>query len=149
MPLPLSQRAAAMPASPIRRLAPYAVEARKRGLTVHGLNIGQPDIPTPQVILDRIRSFDLPYVAYGPSQGLPEFQEALRQYYASVGVTVSVEPLSPMGVGPGKRFVNQVTVDLPSGPRAWVMFHAKGSGELEPVHPGRRPFAASNPILFQ
>ncbi len=65
------------------------------------------------------------------------------------GVTVSVEPLSPMGVGPGKRFVNQVTVDLPSGPRAWVMFHAKGSGELEPVHPGRRPFAASNPILFQ
>ncbi len=91
--LPLSHRAAAMPASPIRRLAPYAVDARKRGLVVHGLNIGQPDIATPQVILDRIRAFDQPYVAYGPSQGLPEFQEALRQYYASVGVTVSVEEI--------------------------------------------------------
>lgn len=92
-PLPLSYRAAVMPASPIRRLAPYAVDARKRGLVVHGLNIGQPDIPTPQVILDRIRAFDLPYVAYGPSQGLPEFQEALRHYYASVGVTLTVDEI--------------------------------------------------------
>ena len=49
MPLPLSQRAVHMPASPIRRLAPYAVAARKRGLAVYGLNIGQPDIATPQV----------------------------------------------------------------------------------------------------
>ena len=73
--LSLSQRAHAMPASPIRRLAPYAVEARRRGLVVHGLNIGQPDIPTPKVILDRIRAFDEPYIAYGPSQGLPEFQD--------------------------------------------------------------------------
>jgi len=60
---------------------------------VYGLNIGQPDIATPQVILDRIRSFDQPYLAYGPTQGLPEFQEALRLYYASVGVTVSVEEI--------------------------------------------------------
>lgn len=91
--LPLSRRAAQMPASPIRRLAPYAVQARERGLVVHGLNIGQPDIPTPQVILDRIRAFDQPYVPYGPSQGLPEFQDALRQYYANVGVTLSVEEI--------------------------------------------------------
>ena len=82
-----------MPASPIRRLAPYAVAARKRGLVVHGLNIGQPDIPTPQAILDRLHQFALPYVAYGPSQGLPEFQDALRQYYAGVGVTLSVEEI--------------------------------------------------------
>lgn len=93
MSLLLSQRATLMPASPIRRLAPYAVAARKRGLAVYGLNIGQPDIATPQVILDRIRSFDQPYLAYGPTQGLPEFQEALRLYYASVGVTVSVEEI--------------------------------------------------------
>ncbi|MEO5989936.1 MAG: pyridoxal phosphate-dependent aminotransferase [Candidatus Eisenbacteria bacterium] len=91
--LSLSQRATAMPASPIRRLASHAAVARERGLTVHGLNIGQPDIPTPQVILDRIRAFDQPYVAYGPSQGLPEFQDALRQYYAGVGVTLSVEEI--------------------------------------------------------
>jgi len=89
----LSQRAAIMPASPIRRLAPYAVEARRRGLVVHGLNIGQPDIPTPKVILDRMRAYDAPYVPYGPSQGLPEYLEALRTYYAGVGATLRIEDL--------------------------------------------------------
>lgn len=89
----LSQRAAAMPASPIRRLAPYAVAARSRGLVVHGLNIGQPDIPTPQVILDRFKRYDSAYVPYGPSQGLPEFIEALRGYYAGVGATLATEDI--------------------------------------------------------
>lgn len=89
----LSRRAATMPASPIRRLAPYAVEARKRGLEVHGLNIGQPDIPTPQAILDRYRTFPESYVPYGPSQGLPEFLEALRGYYGGLGVKLATEEL--------------------------------------------------------
>jgi aspartate aminotransferase len=84
----LSRRAQTMPASPIRRLAPFAVAARKAGKTVYPLNIGQPDIPTPKAILDRIRAFDQPNVAYGPSQGLPEFVEALRTYYASVGLAL-------------------------------------------------------------
>ncbi len=89
----LSQRAAIMPASPIRRLAPYAVEARQRGLVVHGLNIGQPDIPTPQVILERVKRFDGTYLPYGPSQGLPEYIEALRTYYARVGATLAPEQI--------------------------------------------------------
>src|SRR5580765_1731457 len=89
----LSQRAVEMPASPIRRLAPYAVEAAKAGKTVHGLNIGQPDIPTPKAILDRLRAYDGRNVPYGPSQGLPEFIEALRAYYAGVGLTVSHEEI--------------------------------------------------------
>ena len=89
----LSRRADGMPASPIRRLAPYAVEARRRGLTVHGLNIGQPDIPTPQAILDRYKTYPGAYVPYGPSQGLPEFLEALRGYYASVGAQLAIEDL--------------------------------------------------------
>jgi len=82
-----------MPASPIRRLAPFAIEARKAGRTVLGLNIGQPDIPTPKVILDRLRGYDGANVPYGPSQGLPEFIEALRSYYTSVGVTLATEDL--------------------------------------------------------
>lgn len=89
----LSRRAAATPASPIRRLAPLAAEARRAGLVIHGLNIGQPDIPTPKPILDRLRAWDERYVAYGPSQGLPEFIEALRGYYHSVGVPVATEEL--------------------------------------------------------
>lgn len=89
----LSRRASSMPASPIRRLAPYAVEARRRGVTVHGLNIGQPDIPTPKAILDRYRTFPDDHVPYGPSQGLPEFLEALRGYYAGVGAKLAIEDL--------------------------------------------------------
>lgn len=77
----LSQRALNMPASPIRRLAPFAVEARRLGRTVFGLNIGQPDIPTPPEILARLREFNQPNVAYGPSQGLPEFIDAIKRYY--------------------------------------------------------------------
>jgi len=89
----LSRRAQGMPASPIRRLAPYAVEARRRGLTVHGLNIGQPDIPTPEAILRRYGTYPGTYVPYGPSQGLPEFLEALRGYYGGLGVKLAIEEL--------------------------------------------------------
>ncbi|MDH3627484.1 MAG: pyridoxal phosphate-dependent aminotransferase [Acidobacteriota bacterium] len=77
----ISHRALNMPASPIRRLAPFAVEARERGRTVYGLNIGQPDIATPPEILERLRNFDQTNVAYGPSQGLPEFIDAIKRYY--------------------------------------------------------------------
>ncbi len=85
----LSQRARIMPASPIRRLAPLVVAARRAGKTVYALNIGQPDIETPRVILDRLRSYQPQLVPYGPSQGLPEFVEALRAYYHGVGVDVA------------------------------------------------------------
>jgi aspartate aminotransferase len=83
---PLSRRAERMPASPIRRLAPLAAEARRAGKTVYPLNIGQPDIPTPRPILDRLRAWPEPHVPYGPSQGRPDFVEALRGYYASLGL---------------------------------------------------------------
>jgi aspartate aminotransferase len=90
---PLSRRAQQMPASPIRRLAPFAVQARKAGKTVYPLNIGQPDIPTPGAILDRLRSYDDACVPYGPSQGLPEFIEALRSYYSGIGVPLAAEEI--------------------------------------------------------
>jgi len=89
----LSKRAQGMPASPIRRLAPYDVAARKAGKVVYSLNIGQPDIPTPREILERIRSYDATYIPYGPSQGLPEFIEALRAYYAGVGLQIATEEI--------------------------------------------------------
>lgn len=89
----LSRRAQEMPASPIRRLAPLAAAARKAGKTIYALNIGQPDIATPRPILDRLRSFDATFVPYGPSQGLPEFIEALRTYYAGVGLPLATEDL--------------------------------------------------------
>lgn len=89
----LSSRAQRMPASPIRRLAPFALAARQAGKTVFPLNIGQPDIPTPQVILDRLRAYRDTNVPYGPSQGLPEFVEALRSYYAGIGVQLLADEI--------------------------------------------------------
>ena len=91
--LRLSERALAMPASPIRRLAPFAVAARQAGKHVHGLNIGQPDIPSPPEILDRLRTFDQNNVAYGPSEGPPEFVEAVRRYHEKIGLPVATEDI--------------------------------------------------------
>jgi len=89
----LSARAQAMPASPIRRLAPLVAAARRAGKTIYSLNIGQPDIETPRPILDRLRAYDAALIPYGPSQGLPEFIEALRVYYRGVGLTLAAEDI--------------------------------------------------------
>jgi aspartate aminotransferase len=89
----LSHRARLMPASPIRRLAPLAAAARAAGKTLYALNIGQPDIETPRQILERLRGYDAAFIPYGPSQGLPEFIEALCWYYKSVGLAVDPSEL--------------------------------------------------------
>jgi len=89
----ISQRARTMPASPIRRLAPFAVAARAAGKKVYPLNIGQPDIPTPKEILGRLRTFAEPNLAYGPSQGLPEFIEAVRVYLERCGLEVGSDEI--------------------------------------------------------
>ena len=66
------------------------------------------------------------------------------------GVTMETVPLLPIGAGKAKRFANQVEVSFdPLEPRSWVVFHAKGAGDLAPLHPGRRPFAVSNPVFLQ
>lgn len=89
----LSRRAGRMPASPIRRFAPLAEAAVRAGKTVYALNIGQPDIATPREILEALRNYDAPFVPYGPSQGLPAFVEALRAYYAGVGLSLAPEEI--------------------------------------------------------
>lgn len=91
--LRMSDRALQMPASPIRRLAPFAVAARRAGKHVHALNIGQPDIPSPPEVLERLRKFDGPNVAYGPSEGLPEFIDAVRRYHEKCGLPVQREDI--------------------------------------------------------
>ena len=89
----LSRRAVAMPASPIRRLAPFAVAAQRAGKHVHHLNIGQPDIPTPREILDRLGQFDESNIAYGPSEGLPEFIETVRRYHERLGIRIAADEI--------------------------------------------------------
>lgn len=85
----LSQRAMEIQASPIRKLMPHAEAAKKRGLKVYHLNIGQPDIPTPQVMIDAYHSFSDKVLAYGPSQGLDIYRQGLVRYYSRYGIDLN------------------------------------------------------------
>lgn len=79
--LSLSRRAEEMPASPIRKLAPFAEAAKARGTRVYHLNIGQPDIETPACMLDRLKTLDTKVIEYSPSMGTPEYIRSLQRYY--------------------------------------------------------------------
>ncbi len=82
----LSDRIQALKISPIRRLIPYADEAKAKGKKVYHLNIGQPDIKTPDEYFEAIRNFHPSTVAYQPSQGIPELREAISGYYKAMNV---------------------------------------------------------------
>ena len=72
-----------MPESPIRKLAPLANEAKARGIKVYHLNIGQPDIPTPEVGLEALRRIDQKVLSYCPSDGLPSLRQKMAEYYGA------------------------------------------------------------------
>ncbi|HEY9593518.1 MAG TPA: pyridoxal phosphate-dependent aminotransferase, partial [Spirochaetia bacterium] len=78
-----------VPLSPIRKLTPLADDARGRGIEIHHLNIGQPDIRTPQPVIDAYRSFDATVLAYSPSLGIPSLRESIAAYYNRYGVPVT------------------------------------------------------------
>jgi aspartate aminotransferase len=87
--LQISQRGQAMPASPIRKLVPYAEAAKKRGIRVYHLNIGQPDIETPKPILDAVRNSQFKVLEYSHSAGNESYRNKLVGYYKSVGIDVT------------------------------------------------------------
>ncbi len=89
----ISKRGTEMPASPIRKLAPLAADAKKRGIKVYHLNIGQPDLPTPQVAIDAIRQIDRTILEYSPSQGYLSYREKLVKYYEKYDIHVSAEDI--------------------------------------------------------
>lgn len=82
-----------MPASPIRKLVPYAEKAKKAGKTVYHLNIGQPDIETPQVALDAIRNFDHKVIEYSHSAGFESYRTKLAETYRKGGLPVNTEDI--------------------------------------------------------
>jgi aspartate aminotransferase len=87
--LAVSKRGLDMPASPIRKLVPYAEAAKKRGTKVYHLNIGQPDIETPKAVLDAVRNSNFKVLEYSHSAGNESYRKKLVQYYASVGIHVN------------------------------------------------------------
>ncbi len=86
--LSISDRGKQMPPSPIRKLVPYAEAAKKKGIKVYHLNIGQPDIETPPAILDAVRNADIKVLEYSHSAGNESYRRKLVQYYQSVGIEV-------------------------------------------------------------
>lgn len=91
--LQISQRGQLMPPSPIRKLVPYAEAAKKKGTVVYHLNIGQPDIETPQAVLDAVRHSDFKVLEYSHSAGNESYRKKLVQYYASVGIGVNASQI--------------------------------------------------------
>ena len=81
----ISHRAQHMPASPVRKLVPYALQAKQKGIKVYHLNIGQPDIETPETALNAIRNIDLKVLEYALSEGNIEYRKALQTYYHALG----------------------------------------------------------------
>ena len=84
----ISERGLQMPSSPIRKLAPLARAAKQEGVKVYRLNIGQPDLPTPQKGLDALKTIDRKTLEYSPSEGLESFRNTLTGYYAKFGLDV-------------------------------------------------------------
>ncbi|SFC11012.1 aspartate aminotransferase [Parapedobacter composti] len=82
-----------MPASPIRKLTPYADKAKQEGKHVYHLNIGQPDIETPQVMLDAIRHIDFKVWAYTPSEGTANYRARLSNYYNALGYGITARDI--------------------------------------------------------
>lgn len=82
-----------MPSSPIRKLVPYADAAKARGIKVYHLNIGQPDIPTPQCALDAVRNADIPIVSYSHSAGNLSYRKKLVGYYRSKGIEITPDEI--------------------------------------------------------
>ena len=89
----ISERGLEMPESPIRKLAPLAADAKKRGIKVYHLNIGQPDLPTPQVAIDAIKHVDRKILEYSPSQGYRSYREKLVGYYRKYGISVTADDI--------------------------------------------------------
>ncbi|MDU0370557.1 pyridoxal phosphate-dependent aminotransferase [Hymenobacter endophyticus] len=89
----LSQRGAALPPSPYRKLTPFAEAARQRGLTVHPLNIGQPDIETPPAMLAAVQRASIQVLEYSPTAGYPSYRAKLAEYYRRLGLPVDAEDI--------------------------------------------------------
>ena len=89
----LSNRGFEMPESPIRKLVPYAEAAKNKGRTVYHLNIGQPDIETPQVALDAIKNIDRTVIEYSHSAGFESYRKGLADYYNKFELDVSFEDI--------------------------------------------------------
>ncbi len=110
----ISDKGRQMPASPIRKLVPFADQAKKRGTTVYHLNIGQPDIPTPQSMIDAMHKLDVEVIEYRHSAGILSCREKMCAYYAKHGIEVSPDEII-IGAGASEAILFAVQTCLNPG----------------------------------
>ncbi len=89
----ISDKGLNMPPSPIRKLVPFAEEAKKRGISIFHLNIGQPDIHTPEVMLNAIRNIDLKVIEYSHSAGIESYRRKLAGYYQKFNINIDYQDI--------------------------------------------------------
>ena len=134
--LSISKKAQILPASPIRKLVPFADAAKKRGIKVYHLNIGQPDIDSPKEVIDAIRNIDLKYLAYANSAGIESYRKGLTQYYNNLGINVDYTDI--IVTTSGSEAVNfAISVTCDEGDEVIVM---------EPFYTNYNSFAVQNGI---
>ena len=107
----ISVRGLEMPQSPIRKLAPLAAQAKQRGIKVYHLNIGQPDLPTPQCGLDALKHIDRKVLEYSPSQGYLSYRKKLVNYYAKFNINVSPDEI----IVPEPAYANYMAFAISAG----------------------------------
>jgi aspartate aminotransferase len=108
----ISRRGREIQASPLRRLKPYADKALERGIHVYFLNIGDPDIPTPQPVMEAYHNFNDKVLSYGPAQGFPELRQAVADYFGFYGIPLAADNvLITMGGSEALHFSFSVVAD--------------------------------------
>ncbi len=136
----ISKKAQLMPASAIRKLVPYADAAKKQGVKVYHLNLGQPDIKSPSCALDAIRNYSLENVSYSHSGGLMELRKGLAEkYYKKVGIDIAAEEL--IVTVAGSECIN-LALEITCNPGDEVLV-------LEPFYTNYNTFAFLNDIVFK
>lgn len=103
-----------MPESPIRKLVPFADKAKKKGVNVYHLNIGQPDIETPQIAMDAIHNYNEAVVAYSHSAGIPSFRNKLTNYYRKHNINIDSEEII-VGAGASEAILFAINSCLDAG----------------------------------
>ncbi len=134
--LTLSKKAQAMPASPIRKLVPFADAAKKRGIKVYHLNIGQPDIESPEEALEAVKNNKLKVVSYAKSGGNDSLREGVARYYQRIGINVEAADIN---ITNGGSEALQIALSVTCDPDDEVIV-------FEPFYTNYNSFALQNDV---
>lgn len=137
--LQISRKAQAMPYSAIRKFVPFAEEAKKKGIKIYHLNIGQPDVLSPPSSIEEVKNINLKLVEYPNSQGIPQFLEGLVKYYASIGIQLQKNNFL---VTNGGSEALQIAFSVAFNPEDEVIV-------FEPFYTNYNAFALQNDVVFR